>query len=141
MKTPGDSQDIPKDAPGQDPIAAYLMAQSPEIRSICDVLQELIESVLPKASPKVWHGGPVWFIDDNPVVGYKASKHAVTLLFWNGQAFDDPGLKTVGKHRAAQTVFKDVAEIDSKLIRRWLKKSKSNVLDSKALMERLKEGK
>jgi hypothetical protein len=32
----------------------------------------------------------VWFIDDNPVVGYSASAKSVNLLFWNGQALGYP---------------------------------------------------
>ena len=66
---------------------------------------------------------------------------AVNLLFWNGQAFDEPGLKPVGKYRAAQAVFRDTAEIDPKAIRRWLRKAKSDVLDSRAYFKKLREGK
>jgi hypothetical protein len=83
----------------------------------------------------------VWFIDDNPVVGYNATAKAVNLLFWNGQAFDEAGLKPVGKYRAAQAMFGAVAEIDPKVVRRWLKKAKSDVFDSKAFFKKLREGK
>ncbi len=37
-------------------------------------------------------------------------------------------------------MFGDAAEIDPKVIRRWLKKAKSNVLDSKAFFKKLREG-
>jgi hypothetical protein len=83
----------------------------------------------------------VWFIDDNPVVGYNATAKSVNLLFWNGQAFDEAGLKPVGKYRAAEAVFRDAAEIDPKVIRRWLKKAKSDVFDSKAFFKKLREAK
>ena len=63
------------------------------------------------------------------------------LLFWNGQAFDEPELKPVGKHRAAQAVFSDPGDVDPEVIRRWLKQAASNVLDSKSLMKQLREGK
>jgi hypothetical protein len=82
----------------------------------------------------------VWFIDDNPVVGYNATAKSVNLLFWNGQAFEEPALKPVGKYRAAQAVFGDAAEIDAKAIRRWLKKARSDVFDSKAFFKKLREG-
>ena len=66
----------------------------------------------------------MWFIDDNPVVGYGATAKAVKLLFWNGQTLDEPELEPVGKHRAAQAMFGETAEIDPKVVRRWLKKAK-----------------
>ena len=126
---------------GGDSIAAYSKAQLPDFRMMCDHLRALIDTALPKATSKVWHGSPVWFIDDNPVFGYNATAKAVNLLFWNGQAFDEPTLKPVGKYQAAQALFGDAAEIDPKVIRRWLKKAKSDVFDSKAYFKKLRENK
>lgn len=126
---------------GADPITGYSAAQSPVFRTICDALRELIDTALPKATAKVWHGRPVWFIDDNPVVGYNATAKAVNLLFWNGQAFDEAALKPVGKYRAAQAVFADADELDTKVIRGWLKKAKADVFDSKAFFKKLREAK
>jgi hypothetical protein len=125
---------------GGDPIAAYAQAQGPAFRTICDLLRGLIDTELPKATSRVWHGSPVWFIEDNPVVGYNATAKSVNLLFWNGQALDEGGLKAVGKYRAAQAMFGDAAEIDPKVIRRWLKKAKSDVFDSKTFFKKLREG-
>jgi hypothetical protein len=124
---------------GNDPIAEYSEGQQPSLRTICDALRNLTTECIPKAIPRVWHGSPVWFIDDNPVVGYSARAKTVNLLFWNGQAFDEPGLKPVGKHRAAEVAFRAAAEIDTIAIRRWLKKAKANVLDSKAYFKKLRE--
>jgi hypothetical protein len=126
---------------GGGQLAAYSKAQPLALRAICDLLCELIETTLPKATSKIWHGSPVWFIDENPVVGYNATAKAVNLLFWNGQAFEEALLKPVGKYHAAQAGFADVVEIDRKLIRRWLKKAKSDVFDSKAFFKKLREGK
>ena len=61
-------------------------------------------------------------------------------MFWNGQAFDEAGLKPVGKYRAAQAGFADAAEIDPKVIRCWLRKARSDVFDSKAFFKNLREG-
>jgi hypothetical protein len=135
------SKDQESSRAGGDPIARYAQAQSPAFRTICDRLRELIEAALPNATSKVWHGSPVWFIDDNPVVGYNSTAKTVNLLFWNGQAFEEAELKAVGKYRAAQATFADAAEIDPKAIRRWLKKAKSDVFDSKAFFEKLREEK
>jgi len=125
---------------GDDQITAYSQAQTLALRTICDLLRELIDTALPKATFKIWHGSPVWFINDNPVVGYNATAKTVNLLFWNGQAFDETGLTPVGKYRAAQAMFGDAAEIDLKVIRRWLKKPKSDVFDSKAFFRNLRKG-
>jgi hypothetical protein len=141
MRKPANAQSVQRAPSGDDQIAAYAQAQPPAYRTICDRLRALIDAALPKATSKVWHGSPVWFIDDNPVVGYNATAKSVNLLFWNGQAFDEAGLKAVGKYRAAQAVFGDAAEIDAKVIRRWLKKAKSDVFDSKAFFKKLRAGK
>ena len=131
-----------EDSPnGKDQVTAYSEGQSPPFRAMCDVLRELIDKGLPKATCKVWHGSPVWFIGDNPVAGYHATAKTVNLLFWNGQSFDEAGLKPVGKYRAAQALFSLVAEIDPKVICRWLKKANSDVFDSKAFFKKLREGK
>lgn len=124
-----------------DPISDYSDAQSGEFRAMCDLLRGLIDAALPKATAKVWHGSPVWSIDDNPVVGYSTTKKSVKLLFWNGQAFNEPALKPVGKHRAAGTEFREAAEIEPKLIGRWLKKSRTDVFDSRTFFKKLREGK
>jgi hypothetical protein len=141
MKQAGKAKTVQRDPSGDDPIAAYSQAQPLAFRTICDLLRELIDTALPKATSKVWHGSPVWFIDDKPVVGYNATAKTVNLLFWNGQAFGEAGFKPVGKYRAAQAMFGDAAEIDPKEVRRWLKKAKSDVFDSKAFFRKLREGK
>jgi hypothetical protein len=83
----------------------------------------------------------VWFIDDNPVVGYSATAKGVNLLFWNGRAFDEADLSPVGKYQASQASFADAAEIDPKVVARWLKKAKADVLDSKGFFGKLRERK
>jgi len=140
MKRSREKKAIEERPAGGEEIAAYSAAQPPPFRATCDALRELIDKVIPNATSKVWHGSPVWFIDDNPVVGNNATAKTVNLLFWNGQAFEEPGLKPVGKYRAAQATFHDAAEIDARVIRRWLKQAKSNVFDSKAFFKALREG-
>src|SRR5574341_1483294 len=141
MKKSGKSKSAERAHKGDHQIAAYAQAQPSAFRAMCDRLRELIDTALPKATSKVWHGSPVWFLDDNPVVGYNATAKAVNLLFWNGQAFEEAGLKPVGKYQAAQAMFGAVAEIDPKVVRRWLKKAKSDVFDSNAFFKKLREGK
>jgi hypothetical protein len=139
MKKNSGSKRAADDSQGGDPIAAYSQALTPALRAICDQLRELITVALPDAVCKVWHGSPVWFMEDNPIVGYSATAAAVDLLFWNGQAFGDPTLQPVGKYRAARAVFADPADLDPKVIRLWLKKANSDVFDSKAFFKKLRE--
>lgn len=125
--------------PDNDGISAYDDAQTAPFRAMCGTLRALIDSALPKATSKVWHGSPVWFIDDNPVVGYSTNAKSVNLLFWNGQALDDPAFKPVGKFGAAQAVFAAPDEIDPAAVRRWLKKAGANVFDSRAFFKQMRE--
>ena len=122
-------------------ITRYAESLSGGQAAICRVLRNEIDAALPKAVSKIWHGNPVWFMGENPVVGYNATAKAVNLLFWNGQAFEEIDLKPVGKYRAAQAVFADAEEIDVKVVRRWLKKAKSDVFDSKAFFKKLRAAK
>jgi hypothetical protein len=128
-----------KSVVGPDTVAAYVAKLSPAHCSICDTLRGLIDAVLPKSASKIWHGGPVWFDGENPVVGYDARAKGVNLLFWNGMAFDEPALKPVGKYGAAAATFTDVSEIDPMTIRRWLKKAKADVFDSVGFFKKLRE--
>src|SRR5262249_44311156 len=127
MKPAGKAKTPSRGTSGGDEIAAYARAQVPAFRKLCELLRKLIDAALPRATSKVWHGSPVWFIDENPVVGYSATTKGVNLLFWNGQALGEADLKPVGKYRAAQAIFGDAAEIDPKVVRRWLKKAKADV--------------
>jgi hypothetical protein len=106
---------------------------------MCDLLRGLIDAALPGATSKVWHGSPVWFVDDNPVVGYNATAKTVNLLFWNGQAFDEADLEPVGKYRAAQALFADADEIDARVVRRWLQKAGKDGFDSRAFFKELRQ--
>src|SRR5262245_13230373 len=111
MNKAGNAKTAKSDPGGDDQIAAYAHVQPPSLRPKCDLLRELIDTALPGATSRVWHGSPVWFLGENPVVGYNATAKGVNLLFWNGQAFDEAGLQPVGKYRAAQAKFGDGAEI------------------------------
>ena len=117
-----------------DAIAAYNAALSPAHGAVCDQLRTEIDKALPKATSKLWHGHPVWFINDTPVTGYNiTAKKGVSLLFWSGQLFEEALLTALGKFKAAQIQYNDVSEIDAKILRRWLKKSSIIIWDYKNL--------
>lgn len=102
-------------------ITAYQAKLSKSEIAICKELRKLIETALPKAQGKVWHGHPVWFIEANPVVGYSIKKDGLELLFWSGQSFKQGGLTPIGKYKAAGIKFNEVDELNFKLIKSWLK--------------------
>jgi hypothetical protein len=110
-------------------IAEYAGRQAPEPGAVCDRLQAEIEKALPDAAGRIWHGGPVWFIGDNPVVGYSVRSGRVDLMFWSGQLFDEPSLKPTGKDKAAQIGIQGSSDVKPADLRRWLKKAGTIVFD------------
>jgi len=88
---------------GAKTIAGYLQKLGPTLGPVAKILRREIESLLPQASSRLYHGMPVWFIGENAVVGLGlTAKKTIKLLFWNGQAFDEPKLKAIGSFEAAQ---------------------------------------
>jgi hypothetical protein len=117
-------------------IQAYNNLQLEFDRAICNILAQTINSELPEAESKVWHAHPVWFLDGNPVVGYSKLKHSVRLLFWSGQSFDEPQLKSEGKFKAAEKAYLQLEDIDLVALKRWLEKARTVQWDYKNIVKR-----
>ncbi|MBL8031941.1 MAG: DUF1801 domain-containing protein [Candidatus Doudnabacteria bacterium] len=117
-------------------ITAYNREQDKVSKAICTELAKEIDAALPKAESKVWHAHPVWFLDGNPVAGYAVRKANVQLLFWSGQSFEEPGLNPEGSFKAAEKRYTSKEEIDSKELKRWLKKAKAIQWDYKNIVKR-----
>lgn len=117
-------------------IQAYNAQQAADRRPICELLAKEIQQALPKAENKLWHGGPVWFIDGNPVAGYDVLKNCVRLLFWSGQSFDEPGLSAEGTFKAAEARYTDVEQVNTEDLARWLKKAETIQWDYKNIVKR-----
>jgi hypothetical protein len=117
-------------------ITAYNRAQDKNWKAICSQLAKEIDAGLPKAESKVWHRAPVWFLDGNPIAGYAVLKNCVQLLFWSGQSFEEPGLAPEGSFKAAQARYTDKEQINSKDLRRWLRKAKTIQWDYKNIVKR-----
>lgn len=115
-----------------DPIARYSSKADPALAAVCELLREEIGRALPCSPARIWHAMPVWFVGENPVVGYKLTAGCVNLLFWNGQSFEEEGLTAAGKFHAAQVRYADVAQVDRRALRRWLKCAGTKVWDLKA---------
>lgn len=126
-------------------IQTYNNALSDSDREICDTLANEIDRGLPNAENKIWHAHPVWFLEGNPIVGYSRQKAGIRLMFWSGSGFEEEGLPVRGeKFKDASVFYTSVADIDVKLLKRWLRKSKDiqwgykNIVTRKGRLERLK---
>ena len=115
----------------------YNKRQGPGHTDACALLAEQIDKALPDAENRIWHAHPVWFLDDNPIVGYSVQKSGVRLMFWSGADFDEPALNVVGKKfRDASVFYNDASEVRKAELRRWLKKAKSIQWDYKNIVRR-----
>jgi uncharacterized protein YdhG (YjbR/CyaY superfamily) len=118
-------------------ISIYNDNQKWDDKEICEQLMKIIDTQLPEAEKKIWHAHPVWFLDGNPIVGYSKQKAGIKLMFWSGADFEEEKLLIrVGKFKDASTCFKNVAEIDTNDLERWLKKSKEIQWDYKNIVKR-----
>jgi hypothetical protein len=126
---------------------AYNKKQKGVEKDICNQLAIHINTVLKDAENKIWHGHPVWFLHDNPIVGYSKLKDCIRLLFWSGQSFDEPGLTSEGSFKAAEKRYTHVNEIKKTVLKRWLQKSKQiqwdykNIVKRKGVLIRIETGK
>jgi len=126
-------------------IQAYNNKQVPIDKELCDLLAMEINSGLTKTESKIWHGHPVWFLDGNPIVGYSKQKAGLRLMFWSGASFEEENLNVIGKKfKDASIFYTAVEQINTKDLKRWLKKSKGiqwdykNIVKKKGKLERLK---
>ncbi len=125
-------------------ISAYNLSHDKDENAVCELLMQEINSKLSEAESKIWHGSPVWFLNDNPIVGYSVLKRGVQLLFWSGQSFDEEALSPVGKHKAAEIIYTKAEQIDREDLKSWLSKSKKiqwdykNIVKNKGKLELLK---
>lgn len=122
----------------------YNNALAAEDKQICDLLAQEINAGLPTAENKIWHAHPVWFLEGNPVAGYSKLKGAVRLLFWSGQSFEEELLQNEGSFKAAEIRYTAVEQVNTKQLKRWLKKAIAiqwdykNLVKRKGKLERLK---
>lgn len=126
-------------------IQAYSDKQTVVDKEICDLLATLIDSELTEAESKIWHAHPVWFLGGNPIVGYSKQKAGIRLMFWSGAGFEERDLGVKGKKfKDASVFYNNSAEIVTKDLKRWLKKSREiqwdykNIVKRKGKLERLK---
>ncbi len=118
-------------------ILSYNSKQTAKDKSICGLLAKEITRNLSGSENKLWHGHPVWFLDGNPIVGYSKQKNGIRLMFWSGADFEEEKLNVRGgKFKDASIFFNNVTEINTKDLKRWLKKSKEIQWDYKNIVKR-----
>lgn len=113
-------------------------------QEIGNLLAETIDRHLPEASARIWHGHLVWFLDENPTVGYSKQKRGIRLMFWSGASFHEPGLDVLGdKFKDASIFYQSTKDVCVSDIIRWLDKSRRiawdyrNIVKRKGRLERL----
>lgn len=128
-----------------DEISVYNKNLSSEDQVICDFLAEKITEFLPEAESKIWHAHPVWFLDENPIVGYSKQKKGNRLMFWSGKSFNEEKLNVLGvKFQDASIFFNKISEIDWEDLQNWCAKSREiqwdykNIVKKKGKLYRLK---
>lgn len=118
-------------------IPEYNQLQSDSERGICETLMKLINSNLKEAESKLWHGGPVWFLAGNPIVGYSKIKSGIKLMFWSGADFaEDELMPGSGKFKDASVTYTELGQIKENSIKRWLEKAQTIQWDYKNIVKR-----
>ena len=93
-------------------IEVYNEEQGTSEREICELLSAEIDKRLPEAQSKIWHLHPVWFLEDNPTVGYSKLKAGIRLMFWSGADFGEDRLRPgTGKFKDASITYTSVDEV------------------------------
>ena len=126
-------------------IKAYNNNLESSDKDICNLLAATIDNILTEADSKIWHAHPVWFLNDNPTVGYSKQKKGLRLMFWSGADFGETDLNVRGeKFKDASIFYTSVSDIDTEKLQQWLEKSKTiqwdykNIVKRKGKLERLK---
>ena len=121
----------------KEEIKTYNQNQAPDHQAICNKLAKIIDKELTHAENKIWHAHPVWFLNENPIVGYSIQKKGVRLMFWSGADFDEEELNVRGaKFKDASIFYNKVADIEVDDLKRWLEKSGEIQWDYKNIVKR-----
>lgn len=118
-------------------ILNYNESLSAEDRLICNTLSAEISTKLINAESKIWHAHPVWFLNENPIVGYSKQKAGIRLMFWSGADFNEELLNVIGKKFKDASIFYNLSEeINSIDLERWLNKASEIQWDYKNIVKR-----
>lgn len=107
-------------------VEQYVSAQPQPLCDVGHTLLELIAAGLPGADATLWHGHPTWKLGREPVCLLKAYTRHLTLGFWRGAAFDDPGgrLRPSGVQPMASVKLRAVEDVDPERLADWLRQAR-----------------
>ncbi len=118
-------------------IESYKAKLTDADNEICTILDKIINVELQDADSKIWHGHPVWFLAENPIVGYSKEKAGIRLMFWSGADFNEDNLNVKGKKfKDASIFYNDISEVVIEDVERWLRKSRTTQWDYKNIVKR-----
>lgn len=118
-------------------IAIYNQSFSQKEFDLTNAIAAFIDEMIPNAQSKIWHSHPVWFIDENPIVGYSKLKSGWRLMFWSGASFDEPQLLPgTGKFKDASIIYQQLEEVNFEDVKRWLIKAQEIQWDYKNIVKR-----
>lgn len=104
---------------------------------ICNQLALIIYKQMPESESKIWHRHPVWFLDENPIVGYSKLKAGIRLMFWSGASFEEEKLQIgTGKFKDASILYNSIEQINQDEIKSWIDKGKEIQWDYKNIYKR-----
>jgi len=104
---------------------------------ICNQLASIINKQMPESEGKIWHRHPVWFLNENPIVGYSKLKAGIRLMFWSGASFEEEKLQIgTGKFKDASILYTSIEQINQDDIKRWIEKGKQIQWDYKNIYKR-----
>lgn len=118
-------------------IENYIQTLDANDQKIGALLSEIICDKLPLAENKIWHRHPVWFLEQNPIVGFSKQKKGIRLMFWSGIDFEAPELNVHGtKFKDASIFYNAFEEININQLQSWLEKSACIQYDYKNIVKR-----
>ena len=118
-------------------INEYILRLDATEQAICFKIKDMITLEYGMEEAKIWHAHPVWFISQNPIVGFSKQNKGIRLMFWSGADFDEPLLSVKGKKfKDASIFYQEVNEVAEEDLKRWLEKGKNIQWDYKNLVKR-----
>jgi hypothetical protein len=104
----------------------YIEAVPEPLRGAAAAARAVIDAELGEGI--IWHGHPVWMLDEKPVALLKAYTAFVTFGLFQGQRVDDAsGRLQPAARRMASVRLRAVADVDEALFTGWIREAQSHV--------------
>jgi hypothetical protein len=106
-------------------IESYIATLDEPLAAVAITLRDHIDSSIPGAERRIWHGHPVWMVGSKPVAGFKAYPKYVTFMLWRGQEVADEtgSLQAAGSAGMATVKVSNAAKVHGPVLRHWLEQA------------------